>query len=415
MPCAVILSTGDELTSGRVVDTNSAYIADKLYGLGFDVAAVLKVGDDRERLLWALASALSLGEIIIGTGGLGPTSDDLTNEVVAEFLGQRLVLHHSVVEALKQRFAERKIPWTENNQKQAMLPESAVLVPNPVGTAPGFHVSPKEGKTLFWLPGVPREMEAMLQETVLPWLRRSRDPSEQVSFRTFKIYGLTESKLDDLVKDIALPESAKLSFRAHYPDLTLRLSLRGDNAAGELAESAGEIRKRIGSWVYSEAEETLEEIVGQLLLRHGRTLALAESCTGGYVSQRITRLSGSSAYYLGGCVTYSNAAKERLLGVERATLERYGAVSRETALEMAEGARNRLGADIALSVTGVAGPAGGTPDVPVGTVWIGIAREGSSEARHFRFQGERERVIVGASQAALHWIRSVLLLDPGSG
>jgi nicotinamide-nucleotide amidase len=415
MPRAVILSTGDELTSGRVVDTNSAYIADKLYGLGFDVAAVLKVGDDRERLLWALASAVSLGEIIIGTGGLGPTSDDLTNEVVAEFLGQRLVLHQSVVEGLKQRFAERKIPWTENNQKQAMLPESAVLVPNPVGTAPGFRVSPQQGKTLFWLPGVPREMEAMLQETLLPWLRRSRDPSEQVSFRTFKIYGLTESKLDDLVKDIALPESAKLSFRAHYPDLTLRLSLRGNNAAGELAESAGEIRKRIGSWVYSEAEETLEEIVGQLLLGHGRTLALAESCTGGYVSQRITRVSGSSAYYLGGCVTYSNDAKERLLGVERATLERCGAVSRETALEMAEGARNRLGADIAVSVTGVAGPAGGTPDVPVGTVWIGIAREGSSEARHFRFQGERERVIVGASQAALHWLRSVLLLDPGSG
>jgi nicotinamide-nucleotide amidase len=410
MPRAVILSTGDELTSGRVVDTNSAYIADKLYGLGFDVAAVLKVGDDRGRLLWALASAVSLGEIIIGTGGLGPTIDDLTNEVVAEFLGQRLILHQSVVAALKQRFEQRKIPWTENNQKQALLPEAAALVPNPVGTAPGFRVSPGEGKTLFWLPGVPREMEAMLQETVLPWLRESRDSSEQVSFRTFKLYGLTESKLDDLVKDIALPESARLSFRAHYPDLTLRLSLRGSNVAEHLAELAGQIRKRIDSYVYSEADETLEEIVGKLLLREGRTLALAESCTGGYISHRITRVAGSSAYYVGGCVSYSNDAKERLLGVERTTLERYGAVSRETALEMAEGARKRFGADIALSATGVAGPAGGTDDVPVGTVWMGMAQDASSEARRFRFQGERERVIVGASQAALHWLRSVLII-----
>ena len=409
MPRAVILSTGDELTSGRVVDTNSAYIADKLYGLGFDVAAVLKVGDDRERLRWALASAVSLGEILIGTGGLGPTSDDLTNEVVGEFLGQRLILHQSVVEAQKQRFAQRKIPWTENNQKQAMLPEAAVLVPNPVGTAPGFRVSPGEGKALFWLPGVPREMEAMLHETVLPWLRQSRDSSEQVSFHTFKLHGLTESKLDDLVKDIALPESARLSFRAHYPDLTLRLSLRGSNVADQLAELAGEIRKRIGSYVYSEADETLEEIVGKLLLRQGRTLALAESCTGGYISHRITRVAGSSAYYVGGCVSYSNDAKERLLGVERTTLERYGAVSRETALEMAEGVRRRTGAGIALGVTGVAGPTGGTADVPVGTVWMGMAQDDSSEARRFRFQGERERVIVGASQAALHWLRSVLI------
>ncbi|MGH7835290.1 MAG: competence/damage-inducible protein A [Candidatus Binatia bacterium] len=409
MPRAVILSTGDELTSGRVVDTNSAYIADKLYGLGFDVAAVLKVGDHRERLLWALASAVSLGEIIIGTGGLGPTSDDLTNEVVAEFLGRRLVLHQGVVEALKQRFAQRKIPWTENNQKQAMLPESAVLVPNPVGTAPGFRVSPEEGKALFWLPGVPREMEAMLHETVLPWLRQSRGSSEQVSSHTFKLHGLTESKLDDLVKDIALPDSARLSFRAHYPDLTLRLSLRGDNIAAQLAELAGEIRKRIGSDVYSEADETLEEIVGRLLVREGRTLAVAESCTGGYISHRITRVAGSSAYYVGGCVSYSNNAKERLLGVERTTLERYGAVSRETALEMAEGVRRRTGAGIALSVTGVAGPSGGTADVPVGTVWMGMAQDASSEARRFRFQGERERVIVGASQTALHWLRSVLI------
>src|SRR3990170_2924860 len=216
---AVILSTGDELTTGRVVDTNSATIADRLFAAGVEVAAVLKVGDDREKLLWAFGQARGLGDLIIGTGGLGPTADDLTTEMVGEFLGRSLKQDETVAAALKQRFAARGIAWTENNLKQALFPEGATIIPNPLGTAPGFRVEVEQGKTLIWLSGVPQEMIAMLNETVLPWIAQKRTEAEQISTSTFKIHGLTESKLDSLLEPVDLGRLAKISFRAHYPDL----------------------------------------------------------------------------------------------------------------------------------------------------------------------------------------------------
>lgn len=402
---AAILSTGDELTTGRVVDTNSAYIADRLFLLGIEVAAVLKVGDVRERLLWALAQARELADLVIGTGGLGPTADDLTNEVVAEFVGAGLVLHEEIVAALKRRMEARGLPWTPNNAKQALLPEGAEVVPNPVGTAPGFRIEIAPEKVLFWLPGVPREMEAMLAETVLPWIA-ARRPGGQVMSRTFKVYGLTESRLDHLLEGMALPAGAKLSFRVHQPDLSLRLIFRGSDGAA-FGQTVEEIRRRIGLYIYGEGDITLEEVVGRLLLQKGRTLAAAESCTGGFLSHRITRVPGSSSYFKGAAVVYSDEAKIEL-GVKASTLERHGAVSRETALEMAQTARERFGSDLALSVTGIAGPTGGSETLPVGTVWIGLAEAGQAQARELRLQGERERIIQGASQAALNWLRSSL-------
>ena len=406
---AVILSTGDELTTGKVVDTNSSAIADCLFAVGIDVAAVLTVSDDREKLYWALSQARQLGDVIIGTGGLGPTADDLTTEVVAQFLGCQLVQDRQVVDSLKRRFEARGIAWTANNLKQALFPEGSVIVPNPVGTAPGFRVPAGPGKTLIWLSGVPQEMAAMLNETVIPWIVKQRAAAPQITACTFKVYGLTESKLDDLVKGIELGSDAKLSFRAHYPDLTLRLTVKGrDERAETLDRLQNQIRKALGSFIYSEGDATLEEVVGQLLLARQQTLALAESCTGGYISHRITRVAGSSAYYYGGAVTYSNDAKIRFLGVKPATLESYGAVSRETSLEMSGGIRERTGAGIGLSVTGIAGPLGGSPEKPVGTVWISIAHEGGQEARLFQFHGDRERIILGTSQAALHWLRTLL-------
>ncbi|HWP58689.1 MAG TPA: competence/damage-inducible protein A [Candidatus Acidoferrales bacterium] len=406
---AVLLSTGDELTTGRVVDTNSAYIAQELYALGILVVAVLKVGDDRDKILWALGQAAGLGELIIGTGGLGPTADDLTNETVAAFAGRGLILHRDIVESLKRRAQARGQAWTPNNEKQALLPEGAEVVPNPVGAAPGFRLALNGNKTLFWLPGVPREMEAMLKETVLPWIVKQRGAGEEISTLTFKIYGLTESRLDHALQDIRLPESARLSFRVHYPDLTLRVSVRGSGEREKLTrELAREIRARVGPHIYAETDETLEEIVGRLLLKKGWSLALAESCTGGYLSHRITRVAGSSAYYRGGAVTYSNEAK-LTLGVAQATLDEHGPVSAETAREMAVAVRRQAAADVGVSVTGIAGPTGGTAATPVGTVWIGIDHPGGTECRNFHFAGDRERVIAGASQAALYWLRSVLL------
>jgi nicotinamide-nucleotide amidase len=409
MKKAVILSTGDELITGRVVDTNSSYIADKFWSLGLEVVAILKVGDTKERLLWALQQGLELGELIIGTGGLGPTADDLTTEVVAEFLGRKLKMDEDVAEALKRRFESRGFPWTLNNLKQALFPEGADIIPNPMGTAPGFRVSVGQGKNLLWLSGVPKEMEAMLKESVLPWVAQERKAGGEISSCTFKIHGLTESRLDDILKPISLSEEARLSFRAHYPDLSLRLIVRGEGREEKIQKLRAQIRELISPYIYAEGEEGLEEIVGKLLLEKGWTLALAESCTGGYISHRITRIAGSSAYFKSAAVTYSNESKIHLLGVKTATLERYGAVSRETALEMAQGIRGQAEADIGLSVTGIAGPTGGSPEKPVGTVWMGIAHGEQSDARLFRFQGDRERIILGASQAALNWLRTALL------
>ena len=407
---AVILSTGDELTTGKVIDTNSATIADCLFAAGIEVVAVLTVGDRKEKLHWAVRQGSELADLIIGTGGLGPTADDLTTEGVAEFLGCQLIQDEQVAQSLQRRFEARGIAWTPNNLKQALFPQGSVIVPNPVGTAPGFRVPIAPGKSLIWLSGVPQEMTAMLRETVMPWIALQRGDADQMTAATFKIYGLTESKLDDLVKPIELGSQARLSFRAHYPDLTLRLTVKEGKEPGELlARLRNQIRAALGSHIYNEGDDTLEQIVGRLLLAKQQTLALAESCTGGYISHRITRVAGSSTYYYGGAVTYSNDAKIRFLGVNPATLESHGAVSREAALEMSRGIREKTGAGVGLSVTGIAGPLGGSPEKPVGMVWMSIAQDNYHEARLYNFHGDRERIITGTSQAALHWLRMILL------
>jgi nicotinamide-nucleotide amidase len=405
---AVILSTGDELTTGKVVDTNSAFIADRLLAQGIKVAAVLKVGDDREKLLWAFAQARDLGDLVIGTGGLGPTADDLTAELVAQFLGVALKQNDAVAEGLKARFAKRGVQFTANNLKQALFPEGATIIPNPVGTAPGFRVELAPGKPLIWLSGVPYEMTTGFKESVLPWIAQVNGAQSQIREATFKVFGVTESKLDALVAPLDLGSDAKLSFRAHFPDLTLRLSVSGgDEAEARFARLRSEIKTILGDVIYAESDLTMEEVLGRQLLERKLTLALAESCTGGLISHRITRVAGSSAYYLGGAVTYSNEEKIRALGVNRETLERFGAVSEETALEMSRGIKARSGASIGLSVTGVAGPSGGSPDKPVGTVWVSICLDGQHEAKllHLPVLTDRERIIQGTSQAAMNWLR----------
>lgn len=408
---AVILSTGDELTTGRVIDTNSAAIAERLFAIGIVVAAVLKVGDNKDQLLWALCQAQALGDIVIGSGGLGPTRDDLTSEVVAEFLGCKLRQDEQVARGLQQRFKDRAISWSANALKQAMFPEGSTIISNPLGTAPGFQVPIGPDKTLLWLSGVPQEMLAMLHETVLPWLERQRAEGLHAFFCTFKIYGVTEGKLDEMLRPVHLENHTSLSFRAHYPDLSLRLMVRTRSPNGSVIfeTTKNEIRAILGKHIYAEGDTSLEEVIGGLLLATQQTLALAESCTGGYISHRVTRVAGSSAYYYGGAVTYSNEAKIHFLGVRPETLEEHGAVSRETALEMSAGIKDRTGADVGLSVTGVAGPAGGSAAKPVGTVWVSIAQGGTHEAKLFRFAGDREHIILGTSQVALNWLRTSLL------
>ena len=407
----VILSTGDELTSGRVIDTNSAAIAERLFAMGIEVPIILKVGDNKDQLLWALRQAQALGDSVIGTGGLGPTSDDLTTEAVAEFLGCNLRQNEQVARELQQRFKERRISWSANTLKQAMFPDGSTIISNPVGTAPGFQVRIRPDKTLLWLSGVPQEMMAMLEQTVLPWIERQRGEPAHAFSCTFKIHGVTEGRLDEMLRPVHLGNHARLSFRAHYPDLSLRLAVKTQSPDGSILFETirNEIRIILGTYIYAEGDTTLEEVIGGLLVDKQQTLALAESCTGGYISHRVTRVAGSSAYYYGGAVTYSNEAKIKFLGVRPETLEEHGAVSRETALEMSAGIKQRTGADVGLSVTGVAGPAGGSAAKPVGTVWVSIAQTESHEAKLFRFAGDREHVILGTSQVALNWLRTNLL------
>jgi nicotinamide-nucleotide amidase len=407
---AVILSTGDELTTGRVIDTNSAVITERLFAIGVEVAAILKVGDDKEQLLWALRQAQALADIVIGTGGLGPTSDDLTTEVVAEFLGCNLRQSDQVAGKLQQRFKERGISWSANTLKQAMFPDGSTIISNPVGTAPGFQVPIGPDKTLLWLSGVPQEMVAMLHQTVLPWIERQPGQAVHAFSCMFKIHGVTEGKLDEVLRPVHLGDHGRLSFRAHYPDLSLRLTVRTKSPNGSVLFETikNEIRAILGKHIYAEGDITLEEVIGGLLMDKQQTLALAESCTGGYISYRVTRIAGSSAYYYGGAVTYSNEAKIRFLGVRPETLEEHGAVSRQTALEMSAGIKQRTGADVGLSVTGVAGPAGGSAAKPVGTVWVSIAQTGRHEAKLFKFTGDREHIILGTSQVALNWLRTSL-------
>jgi nicotinamide-nucleotide amidase len=408
---AVIISTGEELISGKVVDTNSTFIADRLFAVGVRVAAVIKVGDDREKLLWAFSQARELGDIVVGTGGLGPTADDLTTELVAEFLGVNTKLDGDVAASLTARFAKRAVDFTGNNLKQATFPSDAIIIPNPNGTAPGFRVGFGGGKQLIWLSGVPHEMSTMMRESVLPWIIEQNGGQSTIHEATFKIHGVTESKLDDLMKPLNLSDNAKLAFRAHFPDLTLRLTVSGGAAQLEkFTTLRGQIKTILDDYIYADSEITLESVVGQLLLHNQRTLALAESCTGGLISHRITQVAGSSAYFLGAAITYSNAEKIRSLGVRPETLARAGAVSQDTALEMSHGIRKRTGADIGLSVTGVSGPSGGSREKPVGTVWVSICQDQFHQAKllDLVILSDRERIIQGTAQAALNWLRQRL-------
>jgi nicotinamide-nucleotide amidase len=414
---AVILSTGDELTTGKVVDTNANYIADQLNQIGLDLVAVLTVGDVPERLEWAWKTAMELGDVVISTGGIGPTADDLTTETVARLTGKKLWLDEAAVEKMRRLFSSggRKMP--ENNIKQAMFPDGATVLPNALGTAPGFRM-PVEQKnhtsTLIVLPGVPREMKPMMEQIVIPWLVDSRGHDKVHVSQTFQTYGISESGLDEAVAGLIHADEARVSFRASFPQISLRVSVEGKpgDAQTRLDELSARVRERIADFVYGEGDVTMEEVVGRLLTERHLSLGVAESCTGGMIGHRITNVPGSSNYFLADLVAYTNALKIKLLGVSEETLKNHGAVSEPCVLEMAAGVRKVAGADIGIATSGVAGPGGGTPERPVGTVCIALAADGFSAARTYKMWGNRDWVKTLTSQVALDWIRRHLLGQP---
>jgi nicotinamide-nucleotide amidase len=406
---AVILSSGDELTTGRIADTNAQWIADKLFELGIDVVTVIVVGDYPERLEWAWREAMSLGDVVTSTGGIGPTADDLTTETVAAVLGRRLVEDTPSADRMRKFFASRGVDMPQNNLKQAMVPEGYVIIPNALGTAPGYRVQ-AGGKHVVVLPGVPREMKPMMEETVLPWLREQQGNDVYLA-HTFQTFGISESGLDELVAGIVDPSEGRVSFRASFPEVSVRVVVHGkpDEATARLASVATRFRERLGEYCYGEGVTSMEEVVGRALRDRGWKLGLAESCTGGLVGHRVTAIPGSSTYFVGGIQAYANSAKMKLLGVRRETLEGDGAVSEACAGEMAAGARAALGADVAVSTTGIAGPDGGTPEKPVGLVCFGLATPDGVVTRTHQLWGTRDWVKLLASQIALDMVRRATL------
>ncbi|HYD50293.1 MAG TPA: competence/damage-inducible protein A [Terriglobales bacterium] len=417
---AAILSTGDELTTGRTLDTNANYIADKLVGLGLEVAAVIVVGDFPDRIAWAWRETMRQADVVISTGGLGPTADDLTTQTVGDVVGRPLRLDQEVADRIGKMFAAIGRQMPENNLRQAMFPEGAVVIPNGLGTAPGYRLSIDAAeecgsKHLVVLPGVPREMKPMLEQEVLPWLQSQRGSDDVYVSRVFQTFGISESALDEQVSQCLRADECRIAFRAAFPQVSVRLTVQGkpDEAPARLDQLSQRLRDHLGEVIYGEGDTSMEAEVGALLKARGCTLALAESCTGGLVANRLTNIAGSSAYLRGGVVAYSNDVKQSQLGVRPETLAAHGAVSEETAVEMATAARKLLGADLGLAITGIAGPDGGSAEKPVGTVCFALASAGRTFHRRYQLWGTRDWIKLLSSQVGLDWIRRYLLgFDP---
>ena len=414
---AAILSTGDEITTGKVVDTNSNYIADKLIEAGLDVTSIVTVGDVPERIIWAWEQAMVHADVIISTGGIGPTADDLTTELVAKVAGVGLTFSEEVAQNIRRIFASLNRTMPENNLKQAQFPEGSTIIPNHLGTAPGYRLdldTPHGRRHLIVLPGVPREMKPMMQETVLPWIGETRGGGEVFLTRTFQTFGISESGLDEMVSGVIAEDEGKLAFRANFPQISMRVTVHGKEGEVEdrVETLAQRLREKIGAYVYGEGDVTMEAVVGRLLKEQGKTVGFAEACSGGLVSHRLTNVPGSSAYFLGAIIAYSDSAKSQILDVREETLRQHGAVSEETVKEMADGVRKCLGTDIGVAVTGVAGPDGGTPDKPVGTACLALSMDGTLVSRQYKLWGNREWIKTLLSQLSLDWVRRALLEIP---
>jgi competence/damage-inducible protein CinA-like protein len=408
---AEIITVGDELLIGQVINTNQAYIAERLNLIGIHVAAMMTVGDRIDEIVSAFDEARERWQVVVVTGGLGPTHDDVTKNALCRLFDTDLVTNESLRDHIAVLLGRRNIAWNPSAEDQARVPRRATILPNPVGTAPGMLFR-DGGKFFIVLPGVPYEMKEIIDGSVIPLLKSSFSGTA-ICHRTLRTTGIAESmlaqklgKLDDLLDRVSLaflpsPTGVRLRLSAHDTD---------EQQAMERIRSAEEkIRNKVGRYIYGTETEELEEVLGRLLADRKVTIAVAESCTGGHIADRLTNVSGSSAYFERGVVTYSNASKTALLNVPPALIERHGAVSREVAEAMAVGVRLSAGTDLGLSTTGIAGPTGGTPEKPVGLVWVGYADAAGTIAQKFQFGDGRIRFKERAAQAALECARRRIL------
>ncbi len=410
---AWILGVGTELALGQTVDTNSAWIAQRLAEAGIATQRHITVADEVEPIRDELARAAAAADIVIVTGGLGPTVDDLTRDALAAAMGVELKLHHHSLERIRDFFARRNIEMPEPNRVQAMIPVGATAIDNATGTAPGIRCKLARAD-IFILPGVPSEMKAMFAADVWPALV-GRGGGGVILQTVLRTYGSPESELGAKIADLmARGRNPNVGTTASDAVIGVRINATGHDeptARRLMEQDAADVRRRLGRIVFGEGDVTLQEAVAELLFKSHRTVATAESCTGGLVAKRLTDISGSSKYFLEGVVTYSNPAKHRLLGVPTELLDRHGAVSREVCESMASGCRRISNADYAVSVTGVAGPTGGTADKPVGLVYVGLASAKGCDVHELRLGDHltREQIRDRTAKAALNMLRLALM------
>ncbi|HXC04156.1 MAG TPA: competence/damage-inducible protein A [Bacteroidia bacterium] len=410
---AEIITIGDEILIGQIVDTNSAWMAQELNKIGVFVKQITSVSDQKEHILKALDEARGRAGIILLTGGLGPTRDDITKNTLCEYFNVSMVFNKEVYADVEAIFARFGKTVSAVNKLQAEIPSNATPLHNLQGTAPGMWFEEK-GHLFVSMPGVPYEMKGLMIHEVLPRIK-AKYTLPYILHRTILTQGIGESDLADRIsgwEDSLAPHRIKLAYLPAPNKVRLRMTVSGtDQKELEriVVRKEEELRILIAPFIYGADDETLQTLIGHELKKRGEKLGLAESCTGGYISHLITQIPGCSDYYEGSVITYSYAQKERLLGVKRKTLDQFGAVSQEVVEEMVLGALDALKVDHAIAVSGIAGPSGGTPDKPVGTVWIGIASGGKVHSKRFQFGHNRERNIEASSEAALHMLHKALL------
>jgi nicotinamide-nucleotide amidase len=417
---AAVITVGDEILIGQVVNTNAAYLSRKLFSIGIPVGRMVTVPDDHAEIINEFESSFKNFDVVIVTGGLGPTHDDMTKTCIAEFFGMRLVLNQNVLENVKRMFRRRKIPMPQSNVEQAMVPEGAVVLHNKWGTAPGLLIE-QGGKIFAAVPGVPFEMQKICEKHLFPHLMKTFKNTisgRVIIQKTIHTIGISESVLSEKIGDVNRitgtknGTTIKLAFLPANYEIRLRITVEApdeNTAHRELKNAIRKLKDKAGKYIYSYNESPIEKVVGEILRKKKLTAAAAESCTGGLVASKITNIPGSSDYFLEGVVTYSNRSKTKLLGVKDSTLRKFGAVSRQTANEMAAGIRKKSGSDIGISTTGIAGPSGGTKNKPVGLVWIGYSDKNTTFAKDFIYTKDRLRNKEIMSKMALEVLRRKLL------
>lgn len=407
---AEIVTVGTEILLGDIVNTNSKYLAKELALLGIEVYYQISIGDNENRLLQVLEDSLKRSDIVITTGGLGPTDDDITKEVACKYFNQELILHELSLNKIKLHFEKLNIELTENNKKQAYFPKNSIILENKNGTAPGAILK-KEGKTIIVLPGPPREMIPMFENYVKPYLQNTTDSI--LESKVLRLFGIGESLLEDKIIDIIKEQSnPTIAPYVGNMDVTLRITAKAKDkieASNLISEVEDKIRERVGEFIYAEGDTSIEEVVAKLLVEKNMTISTSESCTGGLVSSSLINYPGISSVFMEGCVTYSNEAKINRLGVKKETLDTYGAVSEQTAREMAMGIAKNFNTNVGLSTTGIAGPEGGSDDKPVGLVYMGIYINGRTIVKKFVFNGDRQQIRMRATKILLNELRIELL------